>query len=96
MSRYALLLPLFAVACTPKSAPLHAVGDAAAPCQVATLKAFTGRPGSAVLAADALAQSGARTIRWLKPGDLVTMEYREDRLNIRLDGRGIVKEFTCG
>ena len=47
-------------------------------------------------AADALAQSGAKEIRWIRPGGVVTMDYRVDRLNARLDKRGRVREFTCG
>ena len=52
--------------------------------------------GSAVLAAEALSYSGARDVRWIRPKQAVTMEFREDRLNITVDKRERVKQLTCG
>ena len=92
-------IPLAALAlagcATPKPA-FGPTGDAAGPCELARLPALAGRPGSAVLAADAMALSGAKAIRWVRPGEAVTMDYREDRLNIRLGHDGRVKGFSCG
>ena len=53
-------------------------------------------PGRIQRSARALDLTGARTIRWIRPGDVVTMDYREDRLTIHLDGRGRVERLTCG
>jgi len=36
------------------------------------------------------------TVRWLRPGQIVTMEYREGRLNIRIDSDNRIEGFTCG
>ena len=65
-------------------------------CKLDTLKVLEGRPGSAVVAAQALQLSGARTIRWMRPGDMVTMDLQPDRLNIRLTRENLVKSFACG
>ena len=65
-------------------------------CQLDSLKVLEGRPGSAVLAAQALQLSGARTVRWMHPGDMVTMDLQPDRLNIKLTKSNIVKSFACG
>ena len=46
--------------------------------------------------ADAQARSGARTIRVHKRGDPVTMDLREDRLNLVTDDAGNVVEAKCG
>ena len=65
-------------------------------CRLDLLKVLEGRPGSAVLAAQALDLSGARVVRWMRPGDAVTMDFRADRLNIKLTRANIVKTFACG
>lgn len=65
-------------------------------CKVDLLKVLVGRPGSAVLAAQALDLSGAQTVRWLHPGDMATLDFRADRLNIRLTRANVVKSFACG
>lgn len=65
-------------------------------CRVERLAALEGREATNALGAEALRRSGARTLRWIRPGDAVTMDYRADRLNIRLDGRGMVEGFSCG
>ncbi len=43
-----------------------------------------------------LKRSGARTLRWLAPGSMATMDYRQDRLNVRLDARHFVTGVDCG
>lgn len=41
-------------------------------------------------------QSGANTTRILHPGQIVTLEYRADRLNVNLNDQGTIDGFTCG
>ena len=65
-------------------------------CDAAGTESLVGRPASAELAAEAQQRSGARTVRWLQPGQIVTMEYRAGRLNIHLDARNRVESFACG
>jgi hypothetical protein len=43
-----------------------------------------------------LKDSGARTLRWGPPGAAWTMDYREDRVNVRYDARMKIIEITCG
>ncbi|MCY7398715.1 MAG: hypothetical protein LH466_07765 [Sphingomonas bacterium] len=43
-----------------------------------------------------LAASGARTLRWVAKGMMVTMEYRGDRLTVHLDANNRVESATCG
>ena len=40
--------------------------------------------------------TGAGILRWMRPGDIVTMEFREDRLNLELDGNNRVTAIRCG
>ena len=91
------LAPLLALAaCAHREATPPVVTDLSKPCQVEPLAALVGRPGSAVLASDALARSNARALRWIRPRQAVTMDFREDRLNIQVDRDDLVTHFTCG
>lgn len=40
--------------------------------------------------------SGAKTARTLKPGQMVTMEFNAHRLNLDVDGTGVVTAVRCG
>lgn len=65
-------------------------------CNVARAQNFIGALGTADLGTALLKRSGARTIRWLAPGTAATMDYRQDRLNVRVDGRNFVTGLDCG
>ena len=36
------------------------------------------------------------TIRVIRPGDMVTKDYRTDRLNVELDENDVVTRVYCG
>lgn len=40
--------------------------------------------------------SGAETARTLKPGQMVTMEFNANRLNLDVDDAGVVTAIRCG
>lgn len=40
--------------------------------------------------------SGAKLVRWLEPGAIMTMDFRPDRLNINIDERGRITGSRCG
>ncbi|TEA77714.1 I78 family peptidase inhibitor [Allopusillimonas ginsengisoli] len=40
--------------------------------------------------------SGASTVRVLRPGQVITREYRADRLNLQLDSYDVVVRVHCG
>jgi hypothetical protein len=79
-------------ATTEPEAPVKGEGS----CDAGKARSLIGREKSEPLGAEALRLSGARTIRWIRPGDVVTMDYREDRLNIHLDGQNKVVRIACG
>jgi hypothetical protein len=43
-----------------------------------------------------LRASGARTIRWVPKGGVVTMEYSAERITVSLDGSNRVERASCG
>ncbi|MDQ3287157.1 MAG: I78 family peptidase inhibitor [Pseudomonadota bacterium] len=40
--------------------------------------------------------AGARVVRVIKPGQMVTMEYMEGRLNIDVDDSNVIVNLRCG
>jgi hypothetical protein len=93
----AAALALTGVACTYRTPPPEPTpAPHAAACDAAPARHLVGRPASPELAAEAQRRTGARVWRWLRPGQIVTMEYRADRLNIRLDAQDKVEGLSCG
>ncbi|GIX15104.1 MAG: hypothetical protein KatS3mg118_3063 [Paracoccaceae bacterium] len=77
-------------------APVVVVDPGPAPardaCGAARLQRFVGRPY-----AELRPRLDPRLpTRVLRPGDVVTMDYRADRLNVELDRRGRIRRIRCG
>lgn len=97
MMRFALLLPLLSLAACLTATPLAPiVAETGGVCRNATLGSFVGRPASAALGSEMLAAAGARNLRCIAKGAKVTMEFRDDRLSVRLDGANRVESVACG
>ncbi len=43
-----------------------------------------------------LRASGARTLRWVPQGGMVTMDFSPQRLTIQLDAQSRVERANCG
>jgi len=96
----ALLLPLAAcgpvnVAAPPMDEP-PVMGEPPASCRPAGLASFTGQPATQELGTRMLAASGARVLRWVADGMMVTMDFRGDRLTVHLDRNNRVERASCG
>ncbi|HEV2818862.1 MAG TPA: I78 family peptidase inhibitor [Allosphingosinicella sp.] len=65
-------------------------------CSADRLSNLVGRPATPELGAEAQRRSGAARLRWIRPGDMVTMDFSPRRLNIHLDAQGRVDHFACG
>jgi Peptidase inhibitor I78 family len=65
-------------------------------CDASKAQSVIGRSRSAETGAEALRLTGAKALRWIAPGTMVTMDYREDRLNLRVDPAGKVVKVDCG
>jgi hypothetical protein len=55
-----------------------------------------GRVGSASLLERARVDATASIARFIHPNEAITMEYYAGRLNLYLDGRGVVHAVVCG
>ena len=55
-----------------------------------------GKAATAEVIERARIDAGAQMVRVLKPGQMVTMEYREGRLNIDVDEANVIVNLRCG
>ncbi|MBA1194464.1 hypothetical protein G7007_16635 [Pseudomonas entomophila] len=73
-----------------------AAADEGGRCSASGADFAMGKPASADLLEQARKASGAQYARILKPDDMVTLEYRSERLNLNVDGQGVVNRINCG
>jgi len=74
-------------------------GDAVAnggTCNAEPAQSYVGKPASEVNLQAAFKASGAKGLRSIKPGQAVTMDYREDRVNVYQDASGNIERISCG
>ena len=88
-----VLLSVLATACAPV-APLP--GPPQGRCSTAGLNNLVGLVATPAVITRARHRAGATVARMLRPGQIVKMEYREGRLNVRVDSANRVQSFTCG
>lgn len=60
------------------------------------LERFKGQVATAPVGSEMLQVSGARTIRWVQPGMMVTMEFNPQRLTVHLAPGNVIERATCG
>jgi hypothetical protein len=68
---------------------------AAGPCKAEAAQGLIGKKKPTD--AEAMQLTGAETVRQIQPGDMVTQDFREDRVTIETDpATGLVTRATCG
>ncbi len=77
------------------SAPVQTAA-AAGECNGAGLARFAGQAATAASGAEMLRVSGARTIRWVQPGMMVTMDFSPQRLTVYLARGNVIERANCG
>ena len=65
-------------------------------CDAAAASFLIGTPATAANVETARLAAGASVVRVLEPGEIVTMEFRADRLNVELDGLDFIRDVRCG
>lgn len=79
----------------PERAPTPAPG-LEGKCDAKAAQAHVGKIASADVAAQAKTAAGADAVRMLKPGQMVTMEFRAGRLNLDVDANNVITAARCG
>lgn len=92
----AAVLPL--AACTQEKPPVESTPPppAAMTCSADAAASFVGQTASADVGAAIVKATGARTLRWGPPRSAMTMDYRQDRVNILYDDAYKITQVTCG
>ena len=67
----------------------------AAPCSRAMLDDFNREPATSEVGAALLRMNRKTALRWVQPGMMVTMDFREDRLTVYLDAANRVERASC-
>jgi len=65
-------------------------------CNADAANAYLGKAADAATIEAARQAAGAERVRTIKPGQMVTMEYLEGRLNLYLDANGRIERIACG
>jgi hypothetical protein len=97
MNRLALpcaALLLSATACAPM--PPAGGPPPGGMCNAAGAKSAIGRAPTPDVVERARVDSGSATVRVIRPGDVVTMDFRGDRLNLDVNDRDAITGARCG
>jgi hypothetical protein len=90
------LLPLAACTVATSDATADSTPAAPAACRGEAFAQFIGQPASQALGERMLRASGAKIIRWVPKGGVVTMDFSPNRLTVQLDGSNRVETANCG
>ena len=86
-----LLLLLALAGCATTAAP-----GGARVCDAGKVQRFVGRHNDPALVERIAALANAAATRIVRPGGMVTMDYRSDRLNVTLTADGRIEKLSCG
>ena len=65
-------------------------------CDAGPLQSQIGQKATPSVMEDLRTRSGSATARMLRPGQLVTMEYNNTRLNLIVDDKDVMTAIRCG
>ena len=94
MRKLFALAPIALAACSTVAA--EAPGTARVICRAEGLDRYVGQAATAETGSAILRESRARILRWIPHGSMVTMDYSEQRVNIKLTPANRIEAVTCG
>ncbi|WP_251865272.1 I78 family peptidase inhibitor [Achromobacter sp. Marseille-Q4962] len=65
-------------------------------CDASALQSMIGQKATPSVMEDLRTRSGSATARMLRPGQVVTMEYNDTRLNLIVDDKDVMTAIRCG
>ena len=65
-------------------------------CDAGALQSQIGQKATPSVMEDMRTRSGSATARMLRPGQVVTMEYNNTRLNLIVDDKDVMTAIRCG
>jgi hypothetical protein len=97
MRKLAVLGAILIAGCT--TAPAEPVVHGVTPghkCVAEGTDRFIGQPGNSETGEAIMKATHAAVLRWAPPGYMLTMDYREDRVTVRLGPDRKVTAINCG
>lgn len=92
-----LVLSATLVGCATTAAPpMSDPTPPAASCDHTRAQSLIGQAATPANVERARQLAGARMARVLKPGQMVTMEFIEGRLNVYVDANNVITQIRCG
>ncbi|MGV7122638.1 I78 family peptidase inhibitor [Sphingopyxis sp. 550A] len=92
----AAALPLAACAASEAPAESTPPPPAEMTCNADAGASFVGQTATPDLGGAIVKATGARTLRWGPPRSAMTMDYRQDRVNVMYDDAYKITQVTCG
>jgi uncharacterized lipoprotein YajG len=95
----AVAVSLLAACTTPAPPPATGTtpaGPSAGVCNAQGAQFAVGKTAGASVVEEARQRSGAHMARVLRPGQVVTMEFNAQRLNLDINAAGVVTRVRCG
>ncbi|MBA3940165.1 MAG: hypothetical protein C0520_03030 [Sphingopyxis sp.] len=92
----AAVLPLAACATSETPVETTPVPPAELTCKADAAQSYVGQTATPDLGGAILKAAGARTLRWGPPRSAMTMDYRQDRVNVMYDDAYKITQVTCG
>lgn len=97
------ITPMFLAACVflaacaiaPAATPVHGVTPGHK-CQTAGTDRFVGQAGTSDSGSAIMRASNAAVLRWAPPGEMLSMDFREDRVTVHLDQTNMITKINCG
>jgi hypothetical protein len=83
------------VTTSPAGVP-SASGPAGSVCNAQGAQFAIGKTPGASVVEEARQRSGSYMARVLRPGQVVTMEFNAQRLNLEVDAAGVIRKVRCG
>ncbi|WP_042809585.1 I78 family peptidase inhibitor, partial [Xanthomonas citri] len=60
------------------------------------VQSLVGQPLTDAVGEQARSDAGAKSVRVLKPGQMTTMEFNGERLNLEVDAKNVISSVRCG
>ena len=93
--RSVLPLALLVSGCSTTAAAVHDVTPGHV-CETDGTEHFIGRAGTTETGTAIMQATHATVLRWAPPGYMLTMDFRADRVTVRLGPDGKVTAINCG
>ncbi len=93
---FAAALPLAACATSETPVETPPAPPAEMSCKADAAQSYVGQTATPDLGGAIVKATGARTLRWGPPRSAMTMDYRQDRVNVMYDDAYKITQVTCG